>query len=183
MPMIPVTLRKQIRFEFPFYKQANVKIVGYIHSLLKILDYCPNLIFDVLELILENLLLIDVNVTREQIEHSEELDEEFSPDEDDVDCDKMKLPVAETLDICMEKIFNYCNEKLRDDADTNKDDQKSMVKAIFDYFDEQILKTYTKHVHFVLFYIASIKVSWLRKSIIFFIYLFLYFRNPSSPNS
>lgn len=30
---------------------------------------------------------------------------------------------------------------------------------VISYFDEQILKTHTKHVHFVLFYIASSRVS------------------------
>lgn len=159
--MIPVTMRKQIRLEFPYFKHANFKIVGYMHNLLKMLDYCPCMIHDILELILENLLHLDVNVTREQIEHSEELDDDFSPDESgEVDCDKMKLPVAETLDICMEKMFDYCYRQLRDDSDSDKLYQKTAVMAILSYFDEQILKTYTKHMHFLMFYIASIRVSW-----------------------
>jgi RNA polymerase I specific transcription initiation factor RRN3 len=155
MPMVPVTMKKQIRIEFPYYKQPNFKIVAYIHNLLKMLDYCPNMMHDVLELIFENLLLIDVNVTREQIEQSEDTD----CDDSDDDFERMKLPVAETLDMCMEKVLGYFQVKLNDDAEVDREQQKVMTQAIFHYFDEQILKTYTKHVHFVLFYIASLKVS------------------------
>ena len=153
MPMLPVQMRKQLRSEFPYYKQPNFKIVAYIHNLLAVLEYCPNMMHDVLELIFENLLLIDVNVTREQIEQSEE------DDCDDEDCDEMKLPVAETLDLCMEKILGYFKTKLSEESTMDKELQRVMTQAIFHYFDEHIIKTYTKHVHFVLFYIASFRVS------------------------
>lgn len=155
MPMIPVTLRKQIRLEFPYYKQPNFKIVAYIHNLLQVLDYCPSMIHDVLELILENLLMIDVSVTREQIERSEEFDEELPQEV----TDEMKLPVAETLDMCMEKMFEYFRVQLQNNSETSRTHQKEMTDAIFNYFDQQIMKTYTKHVHFLLFYIASVRVS------------------------
>lgn len=157
MPMIPVTLRKQIRIEFPYYKQHNVKIVAYIHNLLLLLEYCPNMICDVIELIFENLLLIDVNVTREQIENSEDVEED--DEEESNECDKMRLPVAETLDLCMEKILDFCHAKLREDSETARADQQMITQTLLSYFNEQILKTYTKHVHFVLFYIASFRVS------------------------
>lgn len=161
MPMVPVTMKKQIRIEFPYYKQPNFKIVAYIHNLLKMLDYCPNMMHDVLELIFENLLLIDVNVTREQIEQSEENDCDGSDESDGEESQRMKLPVAETLDMCMEKVLDYFQSKLREDSKADNELQKVMTQAIFHYFDEQILKTYTKHVHFVLFYIASLRKSFL----------------------
>jgi RNA polymerase I specific transcription initiation factor RRN3 len=158
MPMVPVTLRKQIRFEFPYFKQSNLKIVGYIVNLLKILDYCPSMIQDVLELILENLVLIDVNVSREQIEQSEENEELLETSEESEE-EKMMHPVAETLDVCMEIVLEYFNSKLKDDSTTDKNVQKAIVQAIFKYFNEQIIKTYTKHVQFIFFYIASIRVN------------------------
>lgn len=155
MPMIPVTLRKQIRLWFPYYKQPNFKIVAYIDNLFKILDYCPSMIHDVLELIFENLLQIDHNVSREDIELAEE--EENEEVEDD---DSMKLPVAETLDNYMEKVLNFFHAKLKDDSETARSEQEEMIKAIFNYFNEQIIKTFTRHMHFLLFYIASFRVSF-----------------------
>lgn len=162
MPMIPVTLRKQLRFEFPYYRQPSVKIVAYIDNLIKLLTYFPIMTHDVLELIFENLLLIDVNVPRELIEEAEESeDDSASNDEQESqeDSEKMKLPVAETLDLCMEKLLNFFQLKLKEDSEAEKSDQKMIMQAVFQYFDEQILKTYTKHVHFMLFYIASLRVS------------------------
>lgn len=162
MPMIPVTLRKQLRFEFPYYRQPTVKIVAYIDNLIKLLSYCPSMTHDVLELIFENLLLIDVNVPRELIEEAEESDEDSASSDEqqapEVD-EKMKLPVAETLDLCMEKILNFFHSKLKEDSEADKTEQKMIMQAVLQYFDEQILKTYTKHVHFMLFYIASLRVS------------------------
>lgn len=162
MPMIPVTLRKQLRFEFPYYRQSSFKIVAYIDNLIKLLSYCPPMTHDILELIFENLLLIDVNVPRELIEETEESDDDSASNDGDKtpeDDEKMKLPVAETLDLCMEKILSFFHTKLKEDSEADKSDQKMIMQAVFQYFDEQILKTYTKHVHFMLFYIASLRVS------------------------
>lgn len=159
MPMIPVTLRKQIRFEFPYFQKPTFKIAAYIDNLLKLLDYCPSMICDVLELIFENLLILDVNVSRETIEEAEDNDDEWQEVAVDEEADKMKLPVAETLDICMEKVLGYFHTKFSGDSEASRSEQKMITETIFNYFDKQILRTYTKHLHFILFYIASLKVS------------------------
>lgn len=117
------------------------------------------MISDVLELIFENLVLLDVNVSREQIEEAEDNDEEWQEEAVDEEADKMKLPLAETLDVCMEKMLGYFKSKFSDDSEAAKSEQKMITETIFNYFDQQILRTYTKHVHFILFYIASLKVS------------------------
>lgn len=71
----------------------------------------------------------------------------------------MKLPVAETLDVCMGLMFNYFYLKLNSESKTPQSEQKIIEKSIFEYFDEHILKTHnSKHVHFIFFYIASFKV-------------------------
>lgn len=53
IPMIPVTLKKKIRQNFPYFKQLNVKMAAYIHNILRILDYCPVITYDVFELLFE----------------------------------------------------------------------------------------------------------------------------------
>lgn len=53
IPMIPVSLKKKIRQNFPYFKQLNMKMAAYIHNILKILDYCPVITYDVFELIFE----------------------------------------------------------------------------------------------------------------------------------
>lgn len=97
-------------------------------------------------------------MSRNDIEEAEEGYE----DEEKEDSDTMKLPVAETLDICMDLMFNYFYTKLNSESKTPANEQKLIEKAIFEYFDEHILKTHnSKHVHFIFFYIASFKKSFL----------------------
>lgn len=152
IPLTKLTIKKTLRKEFPFYRQSHFKITGYIENLLKMLDYCPFFTNDVLVLIFENLVLIDVNVNKDQIDQSEE-----EPDNLDGDyTDRMRLPLAETLDQCMEKILEYFEIKFSEKTNC---DQKLIVETIFEYFDEHVIKTFTKHMHFFLFYICNLNVS------------------------
>lgn len=161
IPMIPVSLKKKIRQEFPYYRQVNIKIAAYIFNILKILDYCPVITYDVFELIFENLLSIDVSITRAEIEESEENEnEEEDSDNEDENSAVMKLPIAESLDICMNILFKYFYNKLATDSTTSSTQQKQIQDSLFQYFSEHIIKTHnSKHVHFVFFYIASFRVS------------------------
>jgi hypothetical protein len=75
-------------------------------------------------------------------------------DESEEDCDEdieeMKHPVANTLSMCMEKVSCYFRENLGNESNLSYELQRVITQAIFSYFDEQTLKTNTKHVHFVL---------------------------------
>lgn len=106
-------------------------------------------------------MTIDINASRTEIEESEDFDnDESDEDEKSNDENKMKLPIAETLDVCMEIFLNYFFTNLNDDTTTTKAAQDIIIRTIFRYLDEKILATQnTKHVHFVFFYIASFRVS------------------------
>lgn len=104
-----------------------------------------------------SLLSIDVSITKAEIEEAEEneVDEDF--DEENV----MKLPIAESLDVCMDIIFNYFHSKLSVNSLTSGTQQKLIQDALFQYFENHVIKTHnSKHVHFVFFYIASFRVSF-----------------------
>ncbi|KAG5684007.1 hypothetical protein PVAND_013260 [Polypedilum vanderplanki] len=165
IPMLPVTMKKNIREMFPSKKNESIKCAGYVYNILKILDYCPNMMSDILDIILEILLSIDVHTSREQIEDAEEeevIDENNETMAEIDDEDKMKLPVAETLDLCMNLLFDYFYSKLNSETETSNNDQKLLQHALFLYFDEHILTTKnSKHVHFLFFYIASFRRSFL----------------------
>lgn len=53
IPMLPVTMRRIIPELFPYYKQNSAKLAAYIHNIMKILDYCPNMMHDILEVVFE----------------------------------------------------------------------------------------------------------------------------------
>lgn len=100
-------------------------------------------------------------MSRSQIEDAEdEIENEAEEADQTIDENKMKLPAAETLDICMDLLFEYFHDKLKPESKVSLSEQKQIESAIFKYFDEQILKTQnSKHVQFLFFYIASFKVS------------------------
>lgn len=152
IPLTKLTIVKTLKAEFPFFRSQHCKITAYIDNLLKLLEYAPCFTNEVLKLIFENILLIDVNVTKDQIDQAEEeelveLDEAISI--------RMRLPLAETLDHCMEHMLRYFHHKFSE----NSNSQNVISEAIFEYFEEHVIKTFTKHMHFILFYISSVNVS------------------------
>lgn len=54
------------------------------------------------------MIALDVNAPRDQIEQYEYNQEEvFNMEEEEFDESRLKHPVAHTLDVCMDKMFNY----------------------------------------------------------------------------
>jgi RNA polymerase I-specific transcription initiation factor RRN3 len=53
IPMVPVILIIEVKKKFPYHKDSALKIAAYTYNILKILDYCPNMVHDVFELIFE----------------------------------------------------------------------------------------------------------------------------------
>ncbi|CAO1389656.1 unnamed protein product [Diamesa serratosioi] len=171
IPMIPVLLRKQLQVKFPYHKKPSYKIVGYIHNLLLILDYFPNFTNDIMELIFENLLNIDVNVSRSDIELAEEeAEHEFDLNAAVMETnekrleniDEMKQPIAETLDICMEMMCDYFHQKFSDQSVLSKNSQNVLFATIIRLFDVHILPTHNvQSVQYIIFYICSFNHQFL----------------------
>lgn len=108
-----------------------------------------------------SLLSIDVSITRAEIEEAEENELD---DGVDVTENVMKLPIAESLDVCMDILFKYFHSKLSIESTTSESQKKAIQDALFQYFSEHIIKTHnSKHVHFVFFYIASFRVGFKNK--------------------
>jgi hypothetical protein len=169
IPMMSVTFKSNLLPNFPYIKQSSFKIAGFIYNLLKIPDYCPNMMHDIYEIVFEKVLEIDTSITRAEIEDSEEIDDDDEEEEEEfdekiksnqTDSDVMKLPLAETLDVAMNMLFKYFHSKLNVDSTFSASNQKLIESAMFQYFDEHILKTQnSKHLHFLFFYISSFRVS------------------------
>lgn len=108
------------------------------------------------------LVILDVNAPRELIEKSEEEEDEemFTMDESTVD--KLKDPVAHTLDVIMDKLINYiimeCHNM--ETGDINWEKTKVLYQHMIKVFDQIILPTYnTHHVQFVMFVICCFKTA------------------------
>ncbi|XP_029722656.2 RNA polymerase I-specific transcription initiation factor RRN3 [Aedes albopictus] len=185
IPMIFNVILVQLRKQFPYFKKPTHVICGYLHNILWMTDHSSMFSEELLEIVFNRLLTIDVNTPRNEIEDAEfpEDDQIFSMDEDPVaaaidEDDKddiiMKLPVAETLDCCMEKMFVYIQQKA---SSENASDADRMFKVLLALFDKHILPTHnTHHVQFLVFYICSFKQSYAEY---FITYLWKQVCNPN----
>lgn len=73
----------------------------------------------------------------------------------------MDHPIAETLDICMEKMFCFL-DRFKENAD--KVSGMSFFKALIDAFDKALLPSHdTHHVQFLVFYFCSFEVKFSSK--------------------
>lgn len=130
---------------------------------------------------------MDVSAPREEITKLQDEEEEMFLMEDDakttttisLDCIHS---IAHTLDVCLDKIFNYiyseCHESGTNDLNWSK--TKSLYQDILTVFDKLILPTYnTHHVQFVMFVLCSFKTTLTEA---FFNYLWKKVCNPNVPS-
>lgn len=183
IPMIFDVILNQLRKHFPYFKKSPHIVCGFLHNVLWMTEYTSMFLEELLELIFNRLLIIDVNAPRNAIEDAEfpENDEEmFTMEEDNVpaesDDNVMKLPVAETLDCCMEKMFEYFSRRAMSDKSGETD---RLFKLLMLLFDNHILPTHkTHHVQFLMFYMCSLKQSYAEY---FITYLWKQVCNPNIP--
>lgn len=188
---------------FPYYKKPPHVVGGFVHNILWLLEYKPNFMDFVLEMLLKRILLLDVNAPRNDIEDAE-LDVEDVNDMADASaifhlegCNdkngdvntKMFHPVGETLDICMVKIFEFSmkfNMLIQQPKSTNINNQKlvnsiNYFKLLLNIFDNVILPSHnTHHVQFVIFHYCSFKL-FLAEKFLSFLWSKLTDLNVSAP--
>lgn len=109
------------------------------------------------------MVVLDANTPREVITAEQTDDDIFTMD----DCksintvtNKMKNVPAHTLDVCLDRIFNFiiveCHDL--DTGQLNWEKTKKLYHTLIYVFDEIILPTYNiHHVQFVMFFICSLK--------------------------
>lgn len=185
IPMIFNVILVQLRKQFPYFKKPSHVICGYLHNVLWMTEQSSMFSEELLEIVFNRLLMIDVNTPRNEIEDAEfpeddqqifAMDEDpmIAIDEEDVDDATMKLPIAETLDCCMEKIFDYIQRRATSD---NASDADRMFKILLTLFGKHILPTHnTHHVQFIIFYYCSFKQSYVEY---FITYLWKKVINPN----
>lgn len=110
------------------------------------------------------MLILDVNAPRNEIEDAEEeeLDEDIdeSPDAEKIQKEDNEHPIAQSLDVCMDKIFNFI--KNCECSDENQRNEEKIFKVLMSVFENSILPSHnTHHIQFVIFYFCSFKVSFI----------------------
>ncbi|KAF5273907.1 hypothetical protein FQA39_LY01022 [Lamprigera yunnana] len=162
IPMCQDILLQSLIAHYPYFKKSSHTHEVYLYNLLCILDYRPQLRPDIFHLIFSKLVLLDVNAPRKDIEKCENVvdDTIFEIEDKNFHCDKMKHPVAHTLDICLFKILNHFMMLTQESGEFNLEKTKKLYHEVLSVFDQVILPTYNiHHVPFIMFFLCSLKTS------------------------
>ncbi|XP_025225189.1 RNA polymerase I-specific transcription initiation factor RRN3 isoform X2 [Theropithecus gelada] len=200
VPSTPWFLMPILVEKFPFVRKSERTLECYVHNLLRISVYFPTLRHEILELIIEKLLKLDVNASRQDIEDAEETATQtcggtdsteglFNMDEDEetehdtkagpAQLDQMVHPVAERLDILMSLVLSYMKDVCYVDGKVDNSKTKDLYRDLINIFDKLLLPTHAScHVQFFMFYLCSFKLGFAEA---FLEHLWKKLQDPSNP--
>ncbi|XP_055108436.1 RNA polymerase I-specific transcription initiation factor RRN3 isoform X2 [Symphalangus syndactylus] len=200
VPSTPWFLMPILVEKFPFVRKSERTLECYVHNLLRISVYFPTLRHEILELIIEKLLKLDVNASRQDIEDAEETATQtcggtdateglFNMDEDEETEHETKAgperlyqmvhPVAERLDILMSLVLSYMKDVCYVDGKVDNGKTKDLYRDLINIFDKLLLPTHAScHVQFFMFYLCSFKLGFAEA---FLEHLWKKLQDPSNP--
>ncbi|KAL6254420.1 hypothetical protein P5V15_014468 [Pogonomyrmex californicus] len=189
VPMSSKVLLQSLVSQFPYIVHGTYTHEVYIYALLQILNYAPQLRSDILVFIINRLMMLDVNVPREEASKNEEdnvLDDYTSynngtADNDNLttvnnDTDKRKIihSAERTMDTCMELFLKYMHEFCFINNVPQIDNLRTLYFDIICAFEAVILPTHaSQYVQYIMFYICSFRpvitetfTNWLWRKVI-----------------
>ncbi|XP_072124934.1 RNA polymerase I-specific transcription initiation factor RRN3 [Mobula birostris] len=196
VPSTPQFLMPILAEKFPYVNKSARTLECYVHNLLRITIYFPVLRLEILELVVEKLLKLDVNASRNDIEDAEETAADNGPsscieeglfdmDEDEktnlilLNSDVMAHPVAERLDILMCVLLAYIKDVCYVNGELMITRTKDLYRDLLVVFDKLVLPTHAScHVQFFMFYICSFKLGLAEA---FLEHLWKMLQNPNNP--
>ncbi|XP_014721809.1 RNA polymerase I-specific transcription initiation factor RRN3 [Equus asinus] len=200
VPSTPWFLMPILVEKFPFVRKSERTLECYVHNLLRISVYFPTLRHEILELVIEKLLKLDVNASRQDIEDAEETAAQtgsgtdateglFNMDEDEEAehetkadperLDQMVHPVAERLDILLSLLLSYIKDVCYVDGKIDNNKTKDLYRDLITIFDKLLLPTHAScHVQFFMFYLCSFKLGFAEA---FLEHLWKKLQDPNNP--
>ncbi|XP_036266770.1 RNA polymerase I-specific transcription initiation factor RRN3 isoform X2 [Pipistrellus kuhlii] len=200
VPSTPWFLMPILVGKFPFVQKSERTLECYVHNLLRISVYFPTLRHEILELVVEKLLKLDVNASRQDIEDAEEIATQtgsgtdateglFNMDEDEVPenetkadperLNQMAHPVAERLDILLSLLLSYIKDVCYVDGKIDINKTKDLYRELIIIFDKLLLPTHAScHVQFFMFYLCSFKLGFAEA---FLEHLWKKLQDPNNP--
>ncbi|XP_049494247.1 RNA polymerase I-specific transcription initiation factor RRN3 isoform X1 [Panthera uncia] len=200
VPSTPWFLMPILVEKFPFVRKSERTLECYVHNLLRISVYFPTLRHEILELVIEKLLKLDVNASRQDIEDAEEVAAQtgggtdapeglFSMDEDEdpggetkADAqrpDRMVHPVAGRLDILLSLLLSYIKDVCHVDGKVDNNKTKDLYRDLITIFDKLLLPTHAScHVQFFMFYLCSFRLGFAEA---FLEHLWKKLQDPNNP--
>ncbi|XP_022920873.1 RNA polymerase I-specific transcription initiation factor RRN3 [Onthophagus taurus] len=165
VPMSQEVILNAFRSHFPYHKKSTHVHEFYIHNLLLVLEYQPEFRLEILTLIFSKLVILDVNAPKDEIEKAKC---DFIADNSAIQMggedfeDKIHHTIGHTLDVCIDRIFNYfvseCEDRRNGNLDWDK--LKLLYRDVISIFDKIILPTHNiHHIQFIIFYLCCFKTA------------------------
>uniref|UniRef100_A0A671RL03 RNA polymerase I-specific transcription initiation factor RRN3-like n=1 Tax=Sinocyclocheilus anshuiensis TaxID=1608454 RepID=A0A671RL03_9TELE len=165
--------------KFPFVQKSSRTLECYVHNLLRVSVYIPDLRRDILELIISKMLTLDVSAPRSEIEEVEsgaqqdangasqddclfDMDEEEDSPLDSSRPDRavMVHPVAERLDTMMTVLLAYIEDICHVNGSLDIEKTKALYRDLLSVFDKVVLPTHAScHVQYYMFYLCSFRLG------------------------
>uniref|UniRef100_A0A673IQV3 RRN3 homolog, RNA polymerase I transcription factor n=1 Tax=Sinocyclocheilus rhinocerous TaxID=307959 RepID=A0A673IQV3_9TELE len=138
--------------KFPFVQKSSRTLECYVHNLLRVSVYIPDLRRDILELIISKMLTLDVSdlclVTDSPLDSSR-------PDRA-----VMVHPVAERLDTMMTVLLAYIKDICHVNGSLDIEKTKALYRDLLSMFDKVVLPTHAScHVQYYMFYLCSFRLG------------------------
>ncbi|KAL9957553.1 hypothetical protein ACROYT_G039195 [Oculina patagonica] len=176
VPAVPQFLIPVLSENFPYMKKPTIFQASYVKNLLQVTKYLPKLRSKIMELIIDNLIKIDVEIPKHELEHNEAaIEEEDDHTQFEVDLDAanmaregskeeencMENEMADKLDILMEILLNYIHEVTHINGEHNVDAGTELFNELLVVFENVILPTHAScHVQFVMFRLCSFDLDF-----------------------
>ncbi|XP_043090858.1 RNA polymerase I-specific transcription initiation factor RRN3 [Puntigrus tetrazona] len=159
--------------KFPFVQKSSRTLECYVHNLLRVSVYIPDLRRDILELIISKKLMLDVSAPRSEIEEVEsdahangashddclfDMDEEEDSRLDSTRPDGavMVHPMAQRLDTMMTVLLSYIKDICYVNGSLDIEKTKALYRDLVSVFDKVVLPTHAScHVQYYMFYLCS----------------------------
>uniref|UniRef100_A0A1L8DFP2 Putative rna polymerase i specific transcription initiation factor rrn3 n=1 Tax=Nyssomyia neivai TaxID=330878 RepID=A0A1L8DFP2_9DIPT len=164
IPMISSLIVRAVDKLFPYFKRSPHILAGYLHNVLWLLSYQPIFTEDVLRSVFSHLLKVDVNAPRNEIEEAEDADEEMEnifemEDVREFRADEMRLQLAESLDICLGKMYEYLGQQITQNPRT----ADRTFRTVLSVFETVILPAHSPHhIQFFIFYCLSLRGTFVQ---------------------
>uniref|UniRef100_A0A8C2H3M6 RNA polymerase I-specific transcription initiation factor RRN3 n=1 Tax=Cyprinus carpio TaxID=7962 RepID=A0A8C2H3M6_CYPCA len=132
--------------KFPFVQKSSRTLECYVHNLLRVSVYIPDLRRDILELIISKMLTLDVSAPRSEIEEVESGAQQDANGASQDEC---------LFDMVSPKHFRKPNSCLLAFKKT-----KAVYRDLVSVFDKVVLPTHAScHVQYYMFYLCSFRLG------------------------
>ncbi|KYN08076.1 PREDICTED: RNA polymerase I-specific transcription initiation factor RRN3 [Cyphomyrmex costatus] len=194
VPMSNNDLLEAIELHFPFHLIHGTYVHEiYLHALLEMLNYAPQLRRNMFILIIQKLVTLDVNIPCEEANNKDIVEDDCinngTSDNDNLtkinsDTDKSRTvhPVARILDSCMELFFKFIHEFCFVNDVLQIKNLEILCNDIVYAFEKEILNMYgIRYVQYIMFYICSFGFSTIKEKFINWLWQMVVKPNPTVP--